>query len=311
MLLTVTLNPSVDISYHLDTLALNTVNRVKDVKKTAGGKGLNVTRVAHLLGMEVLATGILGGSLGTSIEHQLTDSHIRHFFLHTNQEARNCIAILHDGMQTEILEAGPTLTSDHQQAFLDHFETLLDNVTVVTMSGSIAKGFTNDIYTKLIEKAAARDIPVILDCSGQPLAVSIENKKALPYLIKPNLSELQQLLNKQLSNDPDELKEALLDDQFAGIPWIVVSQGADGAFAKHGDTFYKVHIPTIQVANPVGSGDSTVAGLAMAISNQKDDETVLKYGMTAGILNTLQPQTGFVNADQFDTYFNQISVQKL
>lgn len=71
MILTVTLNPSIDISYPLDELTLDTVNRVSEVKKTAGGKGLNVTRVLSEIGDNVTATGFIGGKLGDFLTSRL------------------------------------------------------------------------------------------------------------------------------------------------------------------------------------------------------------------------------------------------
>lgn len=311
MLLSITLNPSVDISYRLDRFILNDVNRVSEVKKTAGGKGLNVARVAHLLGMDVLATGVLGGTLGSFIENKLDEDHIKHAFLHTNQEARNCIAILHEHMQTEILESGPVLSANEQEMFLQHFENLLQDVSVVTISGSIVKGFSNDVYSKIIEIAGRHNIPVILDTSGKTLKVSLQNKNALPFLIKPNTTELCQLLNQEITNDLEQLKTALMNPLFEGIPWIVVSQGGDGAFVKHQNQFYNVTIPKISVINPVGSGDSTVAGLAKAIEQHLDDQTTIQYGMAAGILNTMETQTGYVDASKFDHYVNLVEVKNI
>lgn len=311
MLLSVTLNPSVDISYQLDQFVLDDVNRVTDVKKTAGGKGLNVARVAHLLGVDVLSTGVLGGSLGDYIEKQLEQDGMKYSFLHTNQEARNCIAILHENMQTEILESGPLLTKNEQDQFLSHFEGLLSNVRIVTISGSIVKGFTNDVYSQMIRLANEKNIPVILDTSGKVLEESLKNKEALPFLIKPNITELSQLLGQEVTNEPSTLKRVLSDPLFEGIPWIVISQGADGAFVKHGEIFYDVTIPKIEVVNPVGSGDSTVAGLAKAIEKNLDDEMILKYGMAAGLLNTMEEQTGFVDATKFEHYVELVQVKKI
>ena len=71
MILTVTLNPSIDVSYPLEHLATNTVNRVKNVRKTAGGKGLNVSRVIHQMDHDILATGFIGGYFGQWLQHQL------------------------------------------------------------------------------------------------------------------------------------------------------------------------------------------------------------------------------------------------
>ncbi|MQK16934.1 tagatose-6-phosphate kinase, partial [Escherichia coli] len=83
-----------------------------------------------------------------------------------------------------------------------------------------------------------------------------------PTVIKPNTEELSQLIGKEVTDDIQELKSVLSGQLFQGIDWIVVSLGAQGAFAKHNDKFYRVRIPKIKVVNPVGSGDSTVAGIA-------------------------------------------------
>lgn len=138
------MNPSVDISYPLSTLKLDDVNRIDQVRKTAGGKGLNVTRVISQLGEDVLATGIIGGTIGDFIIQELQKDGINSQFLKTEKESRNCIAILHEGMQTEILESGPTLTLEEGQAFLETFTELLSKVSLITVSGSLPKGLSHD-----------------------------------------------------------------------------------------------------------------------------------------------------------------------
>lgn len=311
MLLTVTLNPSVDISYRLDKLKLDKVNRTSYVSKTAGGKGLNVTRVAHLLGTDVLATGILGGSLGDFIEKQLNLEGIKHNFLHSDQETRNCIAILHENMQTEILETGPLLSESDQKRFLDHFESLLGLASLVSISGSVARGLSENIYSHLIATCNVRNIPVILDTSGKYLETTLKNSDALPYLIKPNRDELSALLQRKIGYEPEQLMKALSHPIFNGVPWVIVTLGSKGAFARHGDRFYMVHIPKISVVNPVGSGDAVVAGFAKALESHESDENLLKFGMAAGMLNTMESRTGFVDASKFDQTVQMIQVEKL
>ncbi len=116
MIVTITMNPSVDISYPLEHFQLDTVNRVSKVRKTAGGKGLNVTRVQQL-GADVLASGLLGGELGDAIQHELTSAGIKHAFSPISGKTRNCIAILHEGKQTEILEQGPVISASEAKTF--------------------------------------------------------------------------------------------------------------------------------------------------------------------------------------------------
>ena len=251
MILTVTMNPSIDISYPLDELKIDTVNRVVDVTKTAGGKGLNVTRVLSEFGDSVAATGLVGGKLGEFLVEHIDDKVTKRFFS-IQGETRNCIAILHGDNQTEILEKGPEVLEQEGQDFLAHFKNLLDTVEVVAISGSLPAGLPVDYYASLVELANQAGKPVVLDCSGAALQAVLESPHK-PTVIKPNNEELSQLLGREVSEDLDELKEVLQEPLFAGIEWIIVSLGANGAFAKHGDTFYKVYIPRIQVVNPVGS----------------------------------------------------------
>ncbi|SEK20234.1 tagatose 6-phosphate kinase [Carnobacterium iners] len=310
-ILAVTMNPSVDISYPLETLQLNSVNRVTEVTKTAGGKGLNVARVLHQLHSPVIASGILGGTIGQFIEKKLDETKIKHNFMPINQESRNCIAILHDDMQqTEILETGPLLDEQDEANFLIHFENSLDNISVVTISGSLPKGLSTELYTKMIEIASIREIPVVLDSSGKPLKVSLSGRHK-PFLIKPNQEEIAQLIEKPI-HDLVELQEVLtINSLFKGVEWIVISLGADGALVKHNEEFFRLTIPKIDVVNPVGSGDSTVAGLASAIAAGTDDVEVMKTGMTTGMLNTMEKQTGFINNELFNEYYQKISLKKL
>ena len=309
MILTVTMNPSIDISYPLDELKIDTVNRVVDVTKTAGGKGLNVTRVLSEFGDSVVATGLVGGKLGDFLVEKIDDKVSKRFFS-IEGETRNCIAILHGENQTEILEKGPEVQEKEDQDFLAHFKELLETVEVVAISGSLPAGLPVDYYASLVELANQAGKPVVLDCSGASLQAVLESPHK-PTVIKPNNEELSQLLGREISKDLDELKEVLEEPLFEGIEWIIVSLGANGAFAKHGDTFYKVNIPRIQVVNPVGSGDSTVAGIASGLFHKESDQDLLKKANVLGMLNAQEKMTGHVNMSNYQTLFNQLTVKEV
>ena len=309
MILTVTMNPSIDVSYPLEELNIDTVNRIEKVSKTAGGKGLNVSRVLSQLNAPLTATGVVGGKFGDYLTEQLDKDGIPHSFSKIDGETRSCIAILHEGKQTEILESGPEVTAEEQEAFVAHFEELMADTDFITISGSLPKGINHDFYSLLIDKATEADVKVLLDTSGATLKASLENTHK-PFLIKPNETEIADLLGKEIHSN-DELVEALEDKEFDGIEWIVVTLGADGAIVKHQKNYYRVDIPTIKVVNPVGSGDSTIAGLAYALSEGKSPEDVIKSGMVTGMLNTLEEKTGFINIDNFETLFKQIKVEKI
>lgn len=313
MILTVTMNPSVDIGYRLETFLLDDVNRVTDVSKTAGGKGLNVARVIHDLGLEVGATGIIGGTLGNFITEKLAEQHLREYFFKINKESRNCIAILHEGKQTEILEKGPHISEEETAAFLEYFQQLIEteNISVLTISGSLPKGMTADVYKRLISLANQKDIPVVLDTSGSVLIEVLEVSSLKIAAIKPNQDELSAIENKELSTNPSEWQEILETPRYDQIDWVIISLGAAGAFAKHKHDFYQVAIPSIEVVNPVGSGDATVAGIAVALNQALGPEDLLRTAMTTGMLNTMEMTTGTVKKDLFHEYFNQVTIKKL
>ncbi|MFH6615843.1 tagatose-6-phosphate kinase [Streptococcus suis] len=310
MILTITLNPSVDIAYQLDTFRLDTVNRVEKVQKTAGGKGLNVTRVLKQIGEDVVATGFIGGELGSYVKKQLTRNDIKNSFVEIGNETRNCIAILHDGQQTEILEQGPTIQEHEALNFIEHLEIILNNIDVVVISGSLPKGLASNYYVKVIELCKKCGVAVVLDCSGEALKKVLESQQK-PTVIKPNTEELSQLIGKNVTDDIQELKAVLSGQLFQGIEWIVVSLGAKGAFAKHKDKFYRVKIPKINVVNPVGSGDSTVAGIAASLKHALPDVELLKNANVLGMLNAQEEQTGYVNLEHSEVLYSQIEVEEV
>ena len=193
---------------------------------------------------------------------------------------------------------------------MEHFKKLLKSVEVVAISGSLPAGLPVDYYASLVELANQAGKPVVLDCSGVALQAVLESPHK-PTVIKPNNEELSQLLGREVSEDLDELKEVLQEPLFAGIEWIIVSLGANGAFAKHGDTFYKVDIPRIQVVNPVGSGDSTVAGISSGLLHKESDAELLIKANVLGMLNAQEKMTGHVNMANYQALYDQLIVKEV
>ncbi|GEQ34318.1 tagatose-6-phosphate kinase [Marinilactibacillus psychrotolerans] len=307
MIVTITMNPSIDVSYQLDTLKIDTINRVAKTSKTAGGKGLNVTRVLKQIGADVTASGLMGGFLGEQIKKELDTLNVKHDFSPINDEIRNCIAILHEGKQTEILESGPVISLQEGNQFLKHFEQLIQQASIVSFSGSLPLGLPKNFYAEMIKICNSKNKDVLLDCSGEGLK-RILNGSEKPLLIKPNIEELSSVLGRKIMNDLAAIKAALMSPLFSDIEWIVVSMGSQGAVAKHKDIFYKVVIPKVEVKNPVGSGDATVAGLAFGLSEGKSDEEILKMANALGILNAQEAMTGHVDMTKFEKTMDQIEV---
>lgn len=309
MILTVTLNPSVDINYKLPTLEINDANRVSDVSKTAGGKGLNVSRVLRQLDETVAATGYIGGVLSDFIRQEIKQLDIADFFVETKGETRNCIAIIHDdGKQTEVLEKGPDIDADEATKFIEKYKEMIADVDIITISGSLPKGLDTDFYAKLIDLANAQDKKVLLDSSGETLLQSIQKSK--PYLIKPNETELGQILGRAVETE-EEVIAALKTDLFAHLPYVFVTLGADGALVKYEEKIYQAKIPVVDAVNPVGSGDATIAGIAHGIQKNWSVENTIKSGLTCGTLNALEEKTGHIDPNNWAHIFEKIEVKEI
>lgn len=306
MILTITLNPSVDIQYRLPDYQENTVNRVSDVSKTAGGKGLNVARVLKQLGEDVAASGFLGGSLGNFIGSELMRLGIQNYFVPINGETRNCIAIIHNGKQTEILESGPEISQEEAGKFLTAFRNYAKQAKVITISGSLPKGLMNDYYANMLQIAAEEETPVLLDTKGDTLRQTLQNNQK-PYLIKPNQEEIADLLGER-NLSVDSIRQALQSPIFRGITWVVVTLGEAGALVRYKDNVYRVHSPQVQAINPVGSGDSVIAGFASGISRKLDGTDLIKFGLAMGVLNVMEEQTGYINPANIDWCVNEIKI---
>lgn len=304
MILTVTLNPSIDIRYNINNLSLGKINRVFEYDKTIGGKGLNVTRVIKKLGEEVLATGFLGGKLGEEFEERLNTIGIKNDFQNTSDKTRNCINILHNGISTEILESGPVIKEEWEN-FKNKFKFLSEYCKYISISGSLPDGLSYLSYFELIEIANKYQCKVFLDTSGEALKNSLKSK---PYFIKPNLEELENLSNKTLTTIEEIINEAkMINDK--GIKIVAVTLGENGAVLTSKDKILIAKNPNVEIVNTVGCGDSFVAGFITASHREYSLEDSFKLAIACSISNALLPDKGNICLDTVNKLINQIDIK--
>ncbi|MCG8485784.1 MAG: 1-phosphofructokinase [Clostridia bacterium] len=308
MIATITLNPSIDIKYVVDHFEKNGIFRAKEVEKTAGGKGLNVSKIIKILGEPVTALGLIGGKNGEFIEEEIEKIGIENYFTKIEGNTRNCIAILsNDNSQTEILENGPVVSQKGLSHFYEKYDEILERATIICGSGSLSQNIEDNIYKELIDKAKEKGVMFLLDTSGMPLKYGIE---AAPFLIKPNKEELAFLTGRALETESDIIY-AIRDLMKSRVQVIVVSLGSEGAVAAYKETLYRVKIPKIKTVNPVGSGDAMIGGFAVALNKGYNIEDMLIYGTACGISNAKQTKTGIIDTDDVKKFANQIIIEEL
>ena len=309
MILTVTLNASVDKLYRVDCLSPHQVMRVKEVNNTAGGKGMNVSRVAALAGERVVATGFAGGWNGRLFESLIAQANIEPCFIHTSAETRCCINILdaQTGGSTEFLEPGQPVREEDVNAFLEQFRSLLPAADAVVMSGSMPGGLPKNFYAQLTALAKAAGKKVLLDTSGEALHLALEAK---PDFIKPNTDELSQLMGKPVQTQFERLAAARRLHAL-GVHTVAVSEGKDGVLVVSETGVYHGMPPEISAVNTVGCGDSMVAGFAVGLARGLDLPECIRFAVAISAANALTRETGSFRTEDLRALLPQVRVQAL
>ncbi|WP_030954293.1 1-phosphofructokinase family hexose kinase [Streptomyces sp. NRRL S-481] len=246
MILTVTLNTALDITYRIRSLRPHTSHRVSEVTERPGGKGVNVARVLAALGHEVTVTGFTGGATGQVVQERLAGvPGVVDALVPVTGPTRRTIAVVDDrtGDTTQLNEPGPTITPAEWSAFVEVYEDLIPAASAVALCGSLPPGVPVGAYAGLVRTARSAGVPVLLDTS------------CLLYIIKPNADELAELTG---SHDP---LRATQDARRRGAGAVVASLGPDGLLALTREGRWHATPPSPVRGNPTGAGDSAVAGL--------------------------------------------------
>lgn len=309
MILTVTLNAAIDKRYVVEEFKVGEVNRVKECAYVPGGKGLNVSKPAAVAGAEVVATGFVGGHAGNYIEASLKDYHVKSAFYHLESESRSCINIWDEknGVQTEFLEPGFTVTESEFQGFVEEFKELVKQADVVAMSGSVPKGLDGTAYQKLVKVVKDAGKKVILDTSGKLLEMGIE---ACPTMIKPNIDEIRMLTGKEC-NEIGEIIEAAKEIHARGVEVVAVSLGADGSLAVSDEGVFRAIVPRIDAVNTVGCGDSMIAGFALGFAEGLGIEETLRKASAISAAAALREETGYFVMEDMQRLYPQIKIEKM
>lgn len=315
MVITITVNPSIDRLYHVSKLISGELNRVNLISKMVGGKGINAARVSAILGANTLVTGILGGQNGSYANEMLKKEKFISDFIITETETRSCFTIIDDSnKKTEINELGEPANNHQLCLLLEKIKNkvLYDSVSAISINGSLSPKMPSDFYVKLIKniRNLNSSIPIILDTSGIALSEVIKST-VIPNFIKPNEYEIAELLNSPVTKDVDFLISKIRQNStLMKIPNIFVSLGSHGSLVKHNQHFFKVSIPKVTAVNTEGSGDASVGGILAAIEKNKSFKTIMEYAVAAGTANALESNTGFIKKDVFKQILKEVHIQE-
>ncbi len=285
MIVTVTLNPTLDKALAVPRLVPGEIHRAAFIRQDVGGKGINVSRALAALGLDSLPIGFLGGSTGHAMRAGLDALGFRHTFLEVGGETRQNLTLLDkaSGQYTKINEPGAAVTEEDLARLSDLIAGLARPRDTWAFCGSLPPGAPPDAYAALVGQAQAAGARVLLDTSGPPLAHGIA---ARPYGIKPNAEEAAEALGRLVAGDEGCLA-AVRDLAALGIAVVCLT------------------------ASPVGAGDATLAGIVWALSDDCDAEEAARRAIACGTAAAMQEGTGVGDRALIDSLRPQVLVTRL
>jgi len=309
MIFTVTLNPAVDRELTVENIVFDTVLRALDWRVDCGGKGFNVARMLKSVGISSVALGFAAGKSGEMLNDKLQSLGIETAFVWVEGETRTNVSIINadNGQYVKVNEPGPTIT----EADLEQLAKNIGDRTRAgdwwVLAGSLPPGVPPTYYTELITIIQSAGAKVFLDTSDEALR---QNCGAKPLLVKPNDEEAHELTGLPV-NTPSEIAAVGKAISAMGPANVIISLGEKGAVLVDGDKAWLAASPKIVAANPIGAGDSMVAGVVWGLSQGDSMHDALCKGLACGAATASQKGTSVGTREQVDELLPRVQLREV
>ncbi|PKF62978.1 1-phosphofructokinase [Psychromonas sp. psych-6C06] len=306
---TITLNPALDLTGSLDSLALGSVNLANQGSLHAAGKGVNVAKVLADLGAEVTVTGFLGRDNEQAFCQLFKQMNANDEFIRVNGATRiNVKLVEKNGQVSDINFPGCEISAQAISEFEQCLFDLAKTHHFFVLAGSLPKGISPELCAGWIEKLHQMGKKVIFDSSRAALAAGLD---AHPWLIKPNDEELSEFVGRALQT-PQACQQAAQDLAAKGIENIVVSLGSKGVMWLGKDTLHQPiwrysQPPKMNVVSTVGAGDTLVAGMCWGHLNQWQAEQTLSFATALSALAVSQVGVGVTDIEAVTELQKQVT----
>lgn len=304
MILTVTLNAALDVTYAVDRLQPRTSHLVDTTYARAGGKGINVARVLASLGHPTAVTGLAGGPTGGLLREELRTAGLRDELVPIVGESRRTLTVVSrdDGDATVFNESGPQVRPAEWESFTARFAALVRGAAVVVLSGSLPPGLPSDAYAPLIRMAAEAGAATVVDTSGPAL---LDALGAAPDVVKPNAAELTAVTGRK------DVASAAAELRALGARAVVASCGPDGVHAVTPRGAWRAAPPEQLAGNPTGAGDACVAALAAGLATGAPWSAILREAVALSAAAVPCPMAGDIDAATHRRFRTTVSVEEV
>ncbi len=305
-ILTITMNPSIDVSSSLPNVFPEHKLRCGPVRHEPGGGGINVSRAIKKLGGNSVALHFCGGPTGDILRTLLDKEGIEQAIVPIHDWTRQSVTISETAttQQYRFVFPGPTVSEEEWRGGLERVLQMSPKPDLVVASGSLPPGVPDDIYGRLARNLRSAGIRLILDTSGHALPAAVE---AGLFLIKPSLRELQIIAGRDLDHESDQEEAAMGFVTSGRCEVVVVSLGASGVFFASRAGCERMRSPKVPVRSKVGAGDSMVAGITLALSRDYSLRDAVIFGVASGAAAVMSPGTELCRREDAERLYNQLT----
>lgn len=308
MITTLTMNPCVDHTASLDGLKVGGTNKIILSRDDPSGKGINVSHALNRMGCATLCLSF--GHAGGQMENFLKKNRIPCRLVPASGKLRVNLKLFDSvtRVMTECNEKGSPVTEGELNAMLGLIEEQLPYTTILVLSGSVPQGVPEDFYQTVAELAHEKNVRVILDADGPLLRNGCE---AAPFLIKPNLFELQNAFGftGKTTNEAARFCRALAKEK--GIELICLSMGEHGALLINHQAAWFTKGAKLDIKGVQGAGDAMVAGFCAALEKgEAHPDTLLRWAVAAANASLELEGSQMCDAKGFRDMLPRISVEE-
>jgi 1-phosphofructokinase family hexose kinase len=306
-IITVTLNPSIDVTLWTDGLDIDNVNRVVRENREAGGKGINVSRVAKSFGAPTICISVAGRENCREFSDLLDSERLEYRLIEIEDAIRENLTIRHGGYTLKINRKGPAAPPTVIDELCSLIQSCIRPGDIAVFAGSIPENIPVEDYIKLILQV--KDLGALIAIDSDFLGLE-HYARLSPWLIKPNIHELRRIVEPG-GESVDDIANAAYELCKNGVENVLVSLGANGLIYLSERTAIRASVPKVEVKSTVGAGDSALAGFAVAFLDNKDIMECVRLAAACGTACVMREGTGLASPELAQKIISKVKAGRI
>lgn len=309
-IVTITINPAIDLSVNVERVEPTRKLRCSAPKRDPGGGGINVARAAHRLGGDAVAIYPTGGAIGKLLQRLVEREGIDSIVTPSHVETRENFTAYEEssGQQYRFVLPGSALHRAEWEACLEKLTSLSTRPKFVVASGSVPPGVPDDFFAQVARAAKKLGAKVVIDSSGPALGIALDEGVTL---VKPNQNELSELVGAPLKTDADRIAACRQLVRDGRTEMVALSLGDDGAMLVTARQAWRAQPLRIEVVSAVGAGDSFLGGLVAALSKAKPLEEAFRMAVAAGSAAVMSTGTELCHEEDVRRLMPQVRISEI